>query len=213
MATFVALRSPAGKAIGFNEDWNGVVHHQTPRPVQARLEAWEALLAGCATYQHLDYTFTTEDPTGAAAGALPAALPREWFDGRALRRELSHVAAYAATLELETLRPDLLAVSQTPLHVGAVAAHAARGGQEVLALYLADVRRPEEGFGTTSLAGAVTLEGLSPTGPYAVRALDPQAGAWSGLPPATADPWGEVRLEVPPFREDALVELTRAGES
>jgi hypothetical protein len=207
MATFMALRRPAGKAIAFNEDWNGIVHHQTPHPVQARLEAWESLLAGCASYQHLDYSFTTDDPTGAAAGTVSAALPREWFDGRALRRELSYVAAYAGTLELETLRPDLLAVCQTPLHVGTVAAHVARGGQEALALYLVDLRRQDEGFGTTSLAGAVTLEGLRASSPYTVRALDPQTGAWSSLPAVTADAWGEVRLEVPAFREDMLVEL------
>jgi hypothetical protein len=43
-----------------------------------------------------------------------------------------------------------------------------------------------------------------------VRALDPQTGIWTGLPPAQATDAGTLRLEVPAFREDLLLHLERA---
>ena len=208
IAPFVALRAPAGKAIGFDEDFAGIVHGQPPRPAQKRMEAWESLLGGCATYDHLDFTFTTDDPTGAGAGTPPAGIPRDWLDGRELRRRFGAVAALAADLDLITLRPDLLAVQQAPWNVGTVAARAVRWGREALIVYLADLRRAEEAYGGTALAGRLALGGGRRGARYALRALDPKTGAWSDLQPLEADRWGGLRLDVPPFREDLLVEAT-----
>lgn len=216
IAPFVALRAPAGKPLGFDEDYGGIVQGQPPRPEQKRLEAWEALLGGCATYDHLDFTFTTDDPTGAAAGAIPTGLPRAWLDGRALRRQFSYVVAYANSLDLETLRPDLLMVQQTPWNVGAVAARTTGatgnggGGRPIVAVYLADLRRVEEGFGSTALGGRLSLGGLPPGSSFAVRALDPKTGEWQDLPGVAASDWGEVRREVPAFHEDVLLHLAPA---
>jgi hypothetical protein len=209
IATFMALRSPAGKAIGFNEDWNGIVHHQTPRPVQARLEAWESLLAGCATYDHLDYTFTTDDPTGAARGVIPAGMPAAWFDGRPLRRQLSHVAAVAAGLDLGTLEHDLLLVRGAPPQTVAVSARVGDGAS--LLIYLADTRRAEAGFGGSPVSGALRLGGVAAGSAWGVRSLTPADGGWTALPAVHATVAGEVCLEVPPFREDVLLQLTAGG--
>lgn len=213
IAPFVALRAAAGKAIGFDEDYAGIVDRQPPLPAQKRLEAWEALLAGCATYDHLDFTFTTDDPTGAAAGSIPPGLPRAWLDGRPLRRQLSYLAAGAAELDLASLRPDPLAVLRAPRGTGAVVARAPHhaGGAAALAAYLADLRRAEGGFGSTPLGGTLWLGGLPPGAPFAPRAMDPKTGRWTGLPPATADWRGELRVDVPAFTEDVLVHFAAAG--
>ncbi|MGH2354626.1 MAG: hypothetical protein ACRDJN_23705 [Chloroflexota bacterium] len=212
IAPFVALRAASGKPIGFDEDYSGVVGGQPLRPEQKRLEAWESLLGGCATYDHLDFTFTTDDPTGAASGHLPAGVSRERFDGRALRRQLAHVAAYASELDLATLRPDLLAVQQAPRNVGAVAARAVGppGPTNVaLVVYLADLRQVEADFGDTALAGALHLGGVPEAARYAVRALNPQSGRWTDLPDTSTGADGRLAVEVPAFREDLLLHLNR----
>jgi hypothetical protein len=211
VTSFVALRAGAGKAIGFDEDYSGIVRREPPRPAQNRMEAWESLLGGCATYDHLDFTFTPGDPTGSAAGPVPPALPREWFDGRTLRRQLSYVAGYAADLDLAGLRPDLVGVQQTPPGVGAVAARTsgAGGGRPGgIAVYLADARPLEHGFGEAPLEGMLCLGGASPGARYDGRALDPRAGRWTDLAPVAADGLGSLRVAVPAFRHDLLVELT-----
>jgi hypothetical protein len=208
--TFVALRAPAGKPIGFDEDYTGVVHGRVPRPVQNRLEAWEALLAGCATYDHLDFTFTTDDPTGAGAGAIPGGLPRAWLDGRELRRRLGHLAVFAGTLDLAALRPAPLLVQRTPHNAGAVAARVC-GAAAQATVYLADSRPQEAGFGSTTLRGLLCLGGLAPGTRFAVRALDPCSGAWTVLPAMDADAGGGLRLQIPPFRADLLLHLEPVG--
>lgn len=207
IATFLALRAAARKPIGFDEDYAGIVHAQPPRTAQKRMEAWESLLSGCATYDHLDFTFTPDDPTGSGKGTLPAGLPREWLDGRPLRRQFAHVAAYAADLDLAALHPDLLAVQQAPRNVGAVAARIGVPGRQTIAVYAADLRLFGGGFGETALGGTLCVGGAPPGARCAVRALDPQTGVWTSLPPAAADSAGTVRLAVPPFREDVLLHL------
>jgi hypothetical protein len=218
-ATFVALRrgagpsdptgqlGPPGKPIGFDEDYTGIVHHRVPRPAQNRMEAWESLLAGCATYDHLDFTFTTDDPTGSGKGTVPAGIPREWLDGRPLRRHFSYLAAYARGLDLAALRPDLLAVQQAPPNVGAVAARIGGPGQQAIAVYAADLRLFGSGFGETTLDGTICVGGAPPGAQCAVRALDPRSGAWASLEPAGADSAGTVRLSLPSFHEDVLLHV------
>jgi hypothetical protein len=214
MVTFMALRAAAGKAIGFDEDFAGIVSQQVPRPAQSRMEAWEALLAGCATYDHLDLTFTTDDPTGAAAGGTPPGLQREWLDGRARRRQLSYVAATAADLDLAHTRPDVLAVQQAPPGIGALVARVARAGGDhrELVIYLVDTRRADGAFGSTLVEGAISL-GYARGGSarFSLRALDPQTGAWTELPDVHTDSSGDLRMAVPAFREDLLLRLRRVS--
>jgi hypothetical protein len=218
IASFLSLRTSARKAIGFDEDYSGVVSGQPPRTAQKRMEAWESLLAGCATYDHLDFTFTPDDPTGSGSGAVPPGIPREWLDGRTLRRQLSHVAAYAQELDIATLQPDLLAVQQTPQYAGAVAARVAGldGGPsgssgDRLVVYLADLRQADLGFGEGALGGPLCLGGATAGACYAARTLDPQSGAWTGLEAPDASTQGDLRIELPPFSQDVLLELARIG--
>jgi hypothetical protein len=220
----VALRASAGKAIGFDEDYGALVGAEPRHSAQNRIEAWESLLGGCATYDHLDFTFTPEDPTGSAAGVLPAAVPRERFDGRALRRQFSHVARYAAELDLASLLPDLVGVQQTPEGTSAVAmrvdgdgrgnraaAAGSRDGGRIV-VYLADSRRPfDAGFGETALGGALSVGGASPESRYDVRALDPQSGQWTDLPSVVADSRGALVATVPGFWQDVLIDLLPRG--
>jgi hypothetical protein len=213
IAPFVALRAGAGKAIGFDEDYAGLVERQPPRPAQKRLEAWEALLGGCATYDHLDFTFTTDDPTGAGAGVVPPGLPPAWLDGRPLRRQFSHLAACAAELDLVSMRPDLLAVQRAPRGTGALVSRGTdlSGRPGALVAYLADLRRTEGGFGSTPLGGALALGGLPAGAFYRLRGLDPRAGTWTALPDVAADARGDLRVEVPAFAEDVLLHLVPGG--
>jgi hypothetical protein len=141
------------------------------------------------------------------AGRPPTSLPGDWFDGRPLRRQFGHLAAYAATLDLARLRPDLLAVKRAPAGIGAVAARAANGEGETVAVYLADLRGFRDGFGATALDGRIDLGGCRAGARYAVRALVPATGEWTDLPPVTADADGGLTVEAPAFREDALLHL------
>lgn len=177
--------------------------------MQNRMEAWESLVGGCATYDHLDLTFTADDPTGAAAGVVPPGQPAESFDGRLLRRQLSYVAEFAAGVDLATLRPDLLAVIAAPPLVDAVAARSGDGGATVTA-YLADVRGFRAGYGSTPVGGPVVLGGLREGTRYAPRALNPRNGAWTELQPVAVDGGGRLRLDLPPFLQDALLHVAPA---
>ena len=217
LTAFMALRAAAGKAIGFDEDFAGIVSQQAggalgqvPRPAQARMEAWEALLAGCATYDHLDLTFTTDDPTGAAGGRLPSGLQRAWLDGRMLRRQLSYVAGAAADLDLAHTRLDVLAVQQEPSGIGTLVARTGADQQD-LVIYLADTRLVDGGFGSTPVSGTVNLGATGDTARYSGRALDPQTGAWSELPDVLVASSSDLCVEVPAFREDLLLRLRRVG--
>ena len=206
MSTFMALRAPAAKAIGFDEDYGGIVSRQAPRPTQSRMQAWESLLTGCATYDHLDFTFTTDDPTGSAAGRVPSGLPRAWFDGRTQRRHLSYVAGAAADLDLARARLDVLAVLQAPRDVGAVVARIGDNAQE-LVVYLADGRRFDGQHGSSALSGTINLGGVGGAERYSLRTLDPQTGVWTELPDVLVDSSGDLCVEVPAFREDLLLRL------
>jgi hypothetical protein len=217
MTTFMALRATAAKAIGFDEDFAGIVSQQAggglgqvPRPAQARMEAWEALLTGCAAYDHLDLTFTTDDPTGAAGGSIPSGLQRMWLDGRMLRRRLSYVAEVGSDLDLAHTRLDALAVRQEPPGIGTLVARTGDDEQD-LVVYLADTRLFDGGFGSTPVSGTVTLGGPGGAARYVGRALDPQTGAWSELPDILVDSSGDLCLEVLPFREDLLLRLSRVS--
>ena len=199
IAPFVALRAPAGKAIGFDEDFAGIVHGQPPRPAQKRMEAWESLLGGCATYDHLDFTFTTDDPTGAGAGTPPAGIPRDWLDGRELRRRFGAVAALAADLDLITLRPDLLGGPAGPVERGdrgrARRPLGARGPDRLPG-------RPAAGRGGVrrDRAGrAVGAGRRAPRCPLRPACARPEDGRLVGPPAARGRPLGR-----PPARPPAL---------
>ena len=210
ITTFLTLREASGKPIGFDEDYAGIVNGQPAPPAPKRMEAWESLLSGCATYDHLDFTFTKDDPTGAGRGRIPVGLTRELFDGRTLRRQLSHVAACAETVDLSTLRADPLAVQRTPRNVGAVVARSTSPDGGTVLVYLADLRRTNEGLGGT-LGGTLCL-GRVPAGVrYGIQGLDPQTGEWTSLPDVATSARGELRVDLPAFREDLLLRLVRSG--
>jgi hypothetical protein len=211
VASFVAARWAAPKAIGFDETYTGIPDGLGPRPAQNRMEAWESLLGGCAVYDHLDFSFTPDDPTGSGAGSIPPGVPLGWLDGRTLRRHLGYVARYAAALDLGTLRPDPLAVIEAPPGIGAVACQSMGRHGPVVSVYLADMRRFEAGYGTTPLGGALWLAGLPPATPFGVWSLDPRTGEWTSLPPSPAAP-GEVRIDLPCFTEDLLVHVEAVGQ-
>lgn len=211
VASFVAARAPARKAYGFDETYWGILDHLPPPVRQNRMEAWESLLGGCAVYDHLDMSFTPQDPTGSGDGQLPPGVPRAWLDGRPLRRYLEHVARYAVELDLATLRPEPLAIAQTPSGVGAVAARSVGRQGPVLSVYLADLRRFDAGYGTTPLAGVLWLASEWLQGHCSVRALEPRTGMWTQLPPVPYPAARQLRIDLPPFTEDLLLHLEFTG--
>ncbi len=65
------------------------------------------------------------------------------------------------------------------------------------------------GTEAVSSENRIALSGAPAETRYHVRALDPQSGRWSDYSPVAADFRGHLRVAVPAFREDLLIELTR----
>lgn len=207
IASFVALRQPLTTPISYDEDFTGMVHGEPPRPAQNRMEAWESFVGGCAAYDHLDFTFTPDDPTGSGQGYCPPGMARRWFDGRPLRAQLGYLAAYANSLDLTTFRSDPRTIQMMPVGVGGIAAHSDGDEYQVFSIYLADLRSFGRGFGSPVPPGVAYVGSSQPSKPYAVRSLNPRTGEWTDLRPTTTDIGGNVRLDVPEFREDLLIHL------
>jgi hypothetical protein len=209
VAAFVAARSPLRKPVCFDEDYTGIAFGLAPRPAQNRLEAWESLVGGCAAYDHLDFTFTPADPTGRGADPRAADVPAWWFDGRPLRRHLSHLASFAASLDLASLTPDRLASERLPAGTDACIARDVSGS---LVAVVVDRRAINAGFGATDLSGTVELR-AAPSTRYQIGALSPCTGDWTALGEAAASLGGTLRVDVPPFREDVVLHAVpqRAG--
>lgn len=119
-----------------------------------RREAWNFMLAGGATFDNLDYSFSVGHEAGDDAG------PNGPGGGSPdLRRELHILSAFLQSLPLAKMHPDSHTVSRAPGVVAQVLADPGR----VYALYL-------DG------KGPVTLTLRLPPGEYASRWIDTETG-------------------------------------
>ena len=222
IAAFIALRGAAGKAVGFDEDSTNFGADDLPHYTKNRMEAWEAFVGGCATYDHLDFTFSAMDPTGSGAGH-PEGPVHAWLDGSTLRRQLGYLIRYAAQLDLAALRPDLLALQHVTPGIGAAVSTVAaqvtgsvdgpasaaghQGARMVLVTYAWDARPFGGGFGAGPATGIVRLGWAQPGDRYGAKVLSPSAGEWRDLAPVTADDAGALVVTLPPFHEDLVLHL------
>ena len=200
LATFRFFFYELLRLIVFDEDFAGFFHHRPPRPFQNRMEAWETLLSGGTGYDHLDMTFTPDDPEGRGKCRLSKGLPQEWFDGRKLRDQLQYLATLLQSLDLAAMHPQPELVKSTPIHTKAVVF--AHQNHFRYLVYLGDCRSLESEFGEKIYAGKLEVRKLKSN--YQARWIDPKTGK---LLRETMIEQGTTCLNSPSFREDLLLDL------
>ena len=157
------------------------------------------MLAGGAGYNNLDWSFATDDESG--AGAVPIGDGRR-LDGRCLREWLFILHRVLDEFEQASLVPAVGVLPDTVPGYG-YAALTDGGGRHVL--YFAD-----ESLYRQEVCEMVALEvevELAP-GRYEVRTVDPKTGVREELPALQSE--GTAILEIPAFAEDVAVLLDRA---
>ncbi|HVX11071.1 MAG TPA: cellulase family glycosylhydrolase [Pirellulales bacterium] len=154
--------------------------------VTYRSEGWEFLLAGGAVYDNLDYSFTTEQESGAARPDAPGG------GGRVLREQLGVLKRFVESFDLVMMRPDRSVLTGLPDKVSAQVL--ANPGKEY-ALYLR---------GGASVEFALRL----PAGKYRLEWLHPSSGKTEGQRQLTAGT-EPVRLIAPAYNEDIALAIRR----
>jgi hypothetical protein len=158
-----------------------------------RTDGWEFLLAGGGVYNHLDYSFTTAHPKGTFA--FPPTTPGG--GGPALRAQLAVLKRFIERFEFVKMAPANGVVREGDAPAGTTVRVLAEEGRQ----YAVYVR----GDGAARLALSV------PAGRYRATWLHPRTGAEEKPQSVerTADA-GDLRLAVPPYREDVALRLVRA---
>lgn len=191
-----------GQALSYDE--TGFLGHGDAAYLR---QAWNFMLAGGSTFDHLDYSFTPGHSDGAdteangPGGGSPA-----------LRRELGVLAGFLGELPLEKMRPD----AETVVHTaGAVARVLAEPGQ-LWAIYLDDgaLDRAENddpaGGGAAAERATAGIEvTLSlPAGRYTGAWIDVRSGAVVRREKFT-HAGGQRVLQSPPFAGGIALRLKR----
>ena len=192
---FFRARRHVTKPLGYDENWSGVVQGAPVAYVRNRIEAWETIVSGGAIFDHLEWAFTPEDPTGSGKG--PIGDGRR-LDSRPFRAQLGVLADYWREAGPARMFPDNELVAAAPRHTLACASSRKDGSRRLI--YIADARPDEEGFGTP-LKGTVKLR--VGAGKYRVRLLHSGSTKWVDAGEAAGD-----TLELPVFREDCVVDLS-----
>jgi hypothetical protein len=154
-----------------------------------RKRAWTALLSG-AHYDYIDFSIINYCESGTPDSQR---CIRTWF---------RHLSRTLHTMDLVRSRPLPGIVAAAPDRL----LDAAFGipGERVL-VYLADERELGEAGAGDWIEGEAVVS--APPGSYKVAALSPEAGQWSPSVRTTSD--GCMRIDVPRFRHDLLLDLTR----
>ncbi len=151
-----------------------------------RRQAWNFMLAGGGTFDHLDYSFTLghEDGTDTEPNGPGGGSP-------AFRRQLRILKDFLAGLPLVDLAPD----PHTVVHAAGSVPHALSSRNGVYAIYL-------DGDGPSRL----TLK--LPVGSYRGEWLDVVTGARTSLKPFKSD-GSEQTLDTPAFTNGIALRLAR----
>ena len=160
------------------------------------MEAWETLLSGGAGYDHLDWSFTPGDPTG--AGKSPIGDGRR-LASRPLRKQLGELAALWREAGPARMQPDDRLLVSTPPNTMAFAS--SRDDRKLHVVYMADTRANKAGFGAP-LSGKLTLRMAK--GAYRARSL-----SCTGLQDKVTVSADTVTMVLPEFRHDCAIVLTR----
>jgi hypothetical protein len=196
--SFMEARRHLTKPIIFDENYSGVIHGAADEWDRNRLEAWETILSGAAGFDHLDWSFIPEDPTGSGRSAIPDGRR---LDARKFREQLGVLARLWKECGPDQMRPNSKLVSSVPNQTLAVASSRQDGRLHVI--YVADSRLKDGGFGE-SVRGSIGLR-LGP-GEYEVRMLPSGATEWGLAKPLRVDR-EETLLPLPEFQKDCAVIL------
>jgi hypothetical protein len=153
-----------------------------------RQEAWRFLLAGGASFNNLDYSFTVgrEDGTDAEPNGPGGGSP-------ALRSQLKVLAEFLRSFDFVRMRPDQYSVSRSP----GLRASALSNPGIAYAVYLTG-------------SGPADLEISAPPFEYRVEWLDPKTGASRGTKIMRSD--SRLRLRTPEFRDEIALRIMRTGK-
>jgi hypothetical protein len=184
------------KALVFDENYSGIIRGAPDEWDRNRLEAWETILSGGAGFDHLDWSFTPDDPTGSGKAPIPDGRR---LDARKFRQQLGVLARLWTECGPDQMKPDSKLVSAVPNHTLAVSS--SREDGRVHVIYIGDSRLKDGGFGD-SIRGSVTLR--LPPGKYEARMLSSGATEWG--PARVLEAHGnETHLPLPGFRYDCAV--------
>ena len=196
---FVQARRNAKMSIVFDENYSGIIHGAVDEWDRNRMEAWETILSGGAGFDHLDWSFTPDDPSGAGKAPIPDGRR---LDARKFRDQLGRLTRLWAECGPDRMRPNPGSVSSVPNQTIAVAS--SREDGRIHVVYVADSRLKDGGFGDP-LSGALTLR--LPEGQYEVRMLPSGATEWTEPTRVSADRQQHLYLRLPEFQKDCAVAL------
>jgi hypothetical protein len=198
---FMEARRHVKKPIVFDENYSGVIHGAPDEWDRNRMEGWETILSGAAGFDHLDWSFTPEDPSGSGKAPIPDGRR---LDARKFRQQLGVLSRLWKECGPDQMRPNPNLVSSVPNQALAVSSSSADGKKHVV--YVGDARLKDGGFGE-SIRGSLTLR--LPPGKYEARTLPSGTTEWS--PPISVNAGsGETLVPLPEFQKDcaAVVRAT-----
>ncbi|MBI1895546.1 MAG: hypothetical protein HYS04_03275 [Acidobacteria bacterium] len=195
---FMEARRHVNKPVVFDENYSGVIRGAADEWDRNRMEAWETILSGGAGFDHLDWSFTPQDPTG--SGKVPIPDGRR-LDGRRFRDQLGILSRLWKESGPDQMDPAQNLVSAVPNQTLAVSS--SRKDRRIHVIYVGDARLKDAGFGKP-IEGSLTLR--LPAGQYEARMLPSGATGWSG--PARVNVKGkETHLWLPEFQKDCAIVL------
>jgi hypothetical protein len=199
---FMEARRDVKKPIVFDENYSGIILGASDEWDRNRMEAWETILSGGAGFDHLDWSFTPDDPTGSGKVPIPDG---RLLDARKFRQQLGVLARLWRECGPDRMRPNSNLVSSVPNQTLAVAS--SREDGRIHVIYIGDTRLHDGGFGT-SLRGSMSLR--LPVGRYEATMLPSGATEWTQPTRVDVDR-EEVHLQLPEFRGDCAVLLRAQG--
>ena len=186
--TAVTINYQMNKVIGDNE-----TGFKGQKDSTYRKEAWELILAGGGLYNNLDYSFTTEHPTGTFK--YPAAQPGG--GSPALRKQLSYLKKYMDSFNFIAMKPDMSSYTGG-LPNGLTPYMLAESGKQY-AYYLMGGKQVNPEFNLPK--GDYTLEWLNPlTGKVLKKEKLNHLG-------------GKVKLSSPIYEEDIALKIICKSKS
>jgi hypothetical protein len=174
-----------------------------PHDFLYRTEGWDFLVAGGATYNNLDYSFSVEHPTGTLTNyASPGG------GNRTLRRQLSILKSTFDQLPIPDIHPQPPSFVEAPS--GMVASAIGQPGKVYLVYLHVDIPgrindQPMERFLKTN--SEVQVQVALPTGRYRLEQLDTQSGAISELPVLEIADSTPARIPLQPFVTDTALRI------
>jgi hypothetical protein len=183
--TPVELNYRFNKAVAFDQN------HQGISTVDARREAWAFILSGGALYNHLDWSFTPDDPAGSGKTVQPGGR----YSGEEIRSQLTALMTFIQSFDLVRMRPNNALVEGVPQ------------GATVYALV-----DPGAAYAVYVMNGREAKLSLEiGAGRYHAEWLNPRTGTIDNVQDLRHD-GDRLSLASPPYQEDIALRLVRTGQ-